>query len=266
MEPAAVSGDLAGLGVLVTRPEPQAAQLCRRIEAAAGSARSFPAIEIQAVPETAALRRVLDDIGRYDIALFISANAVHFAFAQPQLRAGLPRALCVGAVGQATALALQQCLGWAPQLLPESGFDSEALLALPELQRVAGRRTLIFRGEGGRELLGDTLRQRGGRVDYAEVYRRGQPRVGGERLASLWKQADIVVATSCESLDNLVQLLAQDVAPWWLLKPLLVISSRMQEHAHAIGFRRVVRAEHAADDAVLQALRGFVLDRPQPGR
>ena len=69
------------------------------------------------------------------------------------------------AVGESTAAALSQA-GAAAVLWPVDGASSEALLALPELDETAvvGATILIVRGEGGRQLLGDTLSKRGARV------------------------------------------------------------------------------------------------------
>ena len=49
--------------------------------------------------------------------------------------------------------------GFANVIAPQDGFDSEAVIALPEFaaDAVRGRKVLIFRGDGGRELLADTF-------------------------------------------------------------------------------------------------------------
>jgi uroporphyrinogen-III synthase len=59
----------------------------------------------------------------------------------------------------------------------KAAFDSESVLALPAFQApaVAGRRVLILRGDGGRDLLGDTLRARGAEVEYLTCYHRNGP-------------------------------------------------------------------------------------------
>ena len=61
---------------------------------------------------------------------------------------------------------------------PAAGDDSEALLELPQLREAIARpdaRVLIMRGEGGRELLAERLREQGASVDYLELYRRCLP-------------------------------------------------------------------------------------------
>ncbi|WP_296815495.1 uroporphyrinogen-III synthase [Thiobacillus sp.] len=72
------------------------------------------------------------------------------------------------------------------------GQDSEAVLALPQLQAVAGRQVVIVRGVGGRALMADTLRARGADVHFMECYRRTCPHAdpapcwrAGRRAASM---------------------------------------------------------------------------------
>jgi len=58
----------------------------------------------------------------------------------------------IATVGAGSARALHD-YGVSRVIVPQQRFDSEALLALDELQNVSGMRVAIFRGDGGRELL-----------------------------------------------------------------------------------------------------------------
>ena len=67
-----------------------------------------------------------------------------------------PAQLVAFAPGPGTAEALAS-VGVTDVRIPATTFDSEGLLALPELSAVRGKRIVIFRGDGGREDLGDAL-------------------------------------------------------------------------------------------------------------
>lgn len=241
------AGSLDGMGVLVTRPEAQAGGLCRSIEQADGRPIRFPAARILP-PEAPAMAKTLL-MQDWDMALYVSANAVEFA---ARLVPGLPNATMNGAVGRASADALASH-GRKADLLPTKP-DSEGLLALPQLQAVHGRRILIVRGQGGRALLGDTLAQRGARVSHAEVYRRTLPDADPAPLLAAWRQdVQAVVSTSVELLHNLCRLLGAKGLPLLAETPLVVISERMRQAAAQLGLRRIHQAR-AADDASLLAV------------
>ena len=70
-------GDLAGIGVLVTRPADQAAPLADEIEAAGGRAIRFPAIEIVPRPD-ADIANDAASLQQPDVVIFVSVNAVRF--------------------------------------------------------------------------------------------------------------------------------------------------------------------------------------------
>jgi len=242
-------GDLAGLGVLVTRPVHQAETLCRLIEDHGGRPVRYPALEILPPLDRDAARELVR--GHWDLAIYISPNAARLAVS---FTGGYPRAACVGAVGQGTARALQQA-GVGVDLLPER-FDSEGLLALPELRDAAGKRVLIVRGEGGRPLLGDTLTARGARVSYAEVYRRAAPVIDPAPLLARWQRdVQVVTATSPDILQNLFAMLGDAGRPLLCATPLVVISERMEQSARRLGVQRIIRAGGADDETLLKALR-----------
>jgi len=198
-------GDLAGVGVLVTRPEHQAAEFSDAIEAAGGKAVRFPAIEI--VPRSASdIDNDTAALQQPDIVIFVSANASRFGMAHTA-------AAKVAAVGPATAAAIEAA-GQRVDIRPAAGFDSEHLLAEPELQSVDGKVVRIIRGNSGRELIADTLRQRGAIVEYLPVYTRKAPDVDASSATGLeqaWRsgQIDVVTVMSVETLTNLVSILPE---------------------------------------------------------
>jgi len=159
----------AGRCVVTTRPAGQAAGLARELAARGIEALNFPVIGIAAT-DPAPLRGV--DLAAFDVAFFVSPNAVE-QVCKVRPREQWPSSVCVATVGPASARVLAEH-GFAQVIVPASGFDSEAVLALPEFAAtvLAGARVLLLRGEGGRELLADTLRARGARVTQLDCYRR----------------------------------------------------------------------------------------------
>ena len=248
---------LNDLGVLVTRPVGQADGLCRAVRDAGGRPWLFPALEIRAGGDPARLQTIFQRLAEFRLAIFVSANAVAFSLPWFRCAGGVPDGMRLAAVGKATARALEERLA-APDLVPQAGFDSEALLALPELQQVAGQAVLILRGEGGRPLLGDTLTQRGAEVVYAELYRRDCPQADVSSLLASWDRIQVVIATSEELLENLLQLFGEAGRSALLGKTLLVISPRLATFAREQGFNEVLQAQDAGDEALLAALENYV--------
>jgi uroporphyrinogen-III synthase len=196
---------LAGVGVLVTRPEHQAGELVSAIEHAGGTAIRFPTLQITKRDE-AAVAAEAEHIAEPDIVVFISSNAVRFG----ARFAGNAR---VAAIGTATAAAIAAA-GLSVDIVSADGFDSEHLLATPGLQNVAGKAVTIVRGQSGRELLADTLRERGASVSYLGVYERKQATPSADEITALvhkWQAGDVnvVTAMSVASFLNLAALLPE---------------------------------------------------------
>jgi uroporphyrinogen-III synthase len=249
--------DLTGIGVLVTRAIHQAGPLCDLIQAQGGRPQLLPALEICDPLDPAPVKNLLAQLDRFDIAIFISPNAVTHGLALLPSHA-LPPGLKIGAVGAGTARALQYA-GVETHILPEGRFDSEALLETPALQQVTGQRIIIFRGEGGRPLLGDSLQQRDAEVVYAEVYRRVRPETDVSELLSHWpSDVQIITTTSIDILNNLSQMLGEEGASQLQTTPLVVISERMCIRAQELGCKQVVLAHGADDQAILEALCRWV--------
>jgi len=143
-------------------------------------------------------------------------------------------------------------------IVPAGRFDSEALLALPELKQVTGSKIVIFRGEGGRELLGDTLKSRGAKIEYAECYRRTRPSADVTPLLQRWArdEIDIVSLTSVDGLHNLFDMLGPTGQQRLSRTPIIVVSTRMAEICRELGFKtEPLVAAQASDEAILEAIK-----------
>ena len=241
-------GPLAGVGVIVTRPARQAAGLTRQLAALGATPIVYPAIVILPPADRALLDAVHATLDRFDIAIFVSANAVEYGVPAPET---WPSKLLALAPGPGTAAALA-ATGIAGARIPTTTFDSSGLLALSELRDVAGKHVVVFRGEGGRADLGDTLRERGAAVTYVECYRRAAPATGAAGLGEVLREgrAHALTLTSSEGLDNLCALLAATDLERLRRVPAFVPHPRIAEHARTLGF---VPVETGGADAGLIA-------------
>jgi uroporphyrinogen-III synthase len=203
--PRAAQGPLAGVGVIVTRPPRQSERFAQRLATLGARPIVWPAIVILPPQDTAALARAHARLHEFDLAIFVSANAVEYGAPDPKR---WPEGLTILAPGTGTGEALL-AVGLPGTRIPTTSNDSEGLLALPELIDVAGKRVVIFRGEDGRALLGETLRERGATVEYVACYRRAAPASGAQGLASLIEggSANALTLTSAEGMRNLLAAL-----------------------------------------------------------
>jgi uroporphyrinogen-III synthase len=244
------------VGVLVTRPAHQAEKLCRLIEAAGGHAIPWPLLEIKDPDDLGPARQVIQDLGQFQMAIFISANAVERGFRLIREAGNSLDDIQVVAVGKGTARRLAM-FGIAHPLVPESDFSTEGLLALDTLRadRIDGQRVAIFRGVGGRELLGETLRARGAVVEYAEVYQRVKPSADPKNLIALLEQGqiDIIVVTSPEGLRNLFEMTGSRGWEQVLRTPLMVFGARMAAEARSLGSSPIVIRD-ASDEGIMDGL------------
>ena len=222
--------------------------LAARIASLGGVPIIWPAIVILPPLDRAPLERAHEMLANYDIAIFVSANAVEFG-APPAW--SWPERMVTYAPGPGTAEALAAA-GIIGARVPTTSFDSEGLLELPSLADVTGKRIVIFRGEGGREFLGSTLRSRGATVDHVPCYRRVAPQSGADGLVEAMREgrAHAVTLTSSEGLDNLVAAVGAPGLALMAHLPVFAAHPRIAERARERGLRAV---ETAGGDAGLLA-------------
>ena len=254
---------LAGRGVVITRPAAQAAGLAEAVQAAGGVPFLYPVLEILDTGDLGPLLTAAAELDRYDLAVFISPNAVMRAMNQILARRDWPASLRVAAIGRGSVKELRR-FGVADVIAPARQYDSEHLLVLPEMQTVQGLRVVIFRGDGGRELLGDTLRARGATVSYVECYRRVRPAADAGPLLRAWARGEVhaVVITSSEGLRNLFEMVGK-LGQSWLRRTLLITTHpRMSAVAQELGCEKIEESD-PGDDAIIATLRRvFAVNEP----
>jgi uroporphyrinogen-III synthase len=260
---------LAGRRIVVTRPAQQAAALLEALRAVDAEPLFFPVIEIVPLTDVSPLHALADKLSDYDFAFFVSANAVEQTLAIIP-RGSWPASLRIVTVGPGSARALQSH-GFDNVMLPASQFDSEGVLDLPALQTqaVAGKRVLILRGNGGRELLAQGLIERGARVDVQTCYQRRRAHTSPTALLQRFAagELDAISFTSSEGARNFADLLnedshatgdhARDAKPGSALLaalPCFVPHSRIEAHLRALGAQHIVLTG-AGDAALIASLQ-----------
>jgi uroporphyrinogen-III synthase len=195
-----------------------------------------PLLEIEPIEDKLTAIKFIN--GNYDIVIAVSGNAV--GCTQKMINRPWPDAIYL-AVGASTQKLLQHMVN-NTVFAPEASADSEGLLSLDVLQSIKGKRVLILRGQGGRDLLDKTLVERGATVDFLESYKRIKVDLNGEELVKNWQQASIngAIISSIEILEQLFSLIPNRYLSWLFDLTLYVPSARIAERASIMGVKQVV--------------------------
>lgn len=238
-----MSAPLADCRVLVTRPAHQAGGLLRLIEEAGGEPLALPMQVIEFTSPSVLHSQDLSSPA--DWWVFTSANAVHGWH-----RLGIaPLPVNVAAIGPATAQALEN-LGIGVDLVPEP-HSSEGLLASAAFAQPEHLRVLILGGEGGRDLIAQTLGGQGAQVRQLALYRRAPSAVTPEAVGAAVTDCDAVVVTNGEALARLHRLTPDAQRPALLARQLVVPSGRVVEQAQSLGFVEPALVPAQINDAQL---------------
>jgi uroporphyrinogen-III synthase len=252
---------LDGIAVVVTRPAQQADALVDGLRAQGADVTAIPLLAIEPLAEASQQARIsaqLQQLATCDFAIFISQNAVEQMLSALQQRCmDWPAKVAAYAIGSATAALLA---GQGIAATSPARMDSEGLLALQGLQNIAGQRCLIFRGQGGRETLAQTLRDRGALVEYCELYRRTLPAMAigawADWIARLGNRPALICINSIETLKHLLTVDKSAAARHNLT--LLVPGERVARAAADAGFARICTARDATDSSMLDtAIHGY---------
>ncbi|AKO51447.1 uroporphyrinogen III synthase [Marinobacter psychrophilus] len=227
---------LAGRRILICRPQPEADRLAIAFQAAGAQAECLPLIDRAPLALSAEHQAHIQNLDLFQHIVAVSPYAARQLLEQvdawwPQLPVGINWY----GVGAGTAAELSRCGITARR--PAQGWTSEALLALPPLQNLKNQRVLLARGGEGRDLLRNTLRQRGAQITVLPLYQRFCPQYSAAQLAHALDgfNPDAVITLSGGTLRNLVALCAKNDHNLYR-KLLIVPVERVAEQAQAAGF------------------------------
>lgn len=239
---------------IVTRPEREAQQWCTGLRQHGLDSLCWPLIDIRASADTARVHAAWAALEQTDAALFVSANAVDFFWAQKPPLARVPfiddaikTVAYAPGPGTARALLAQGAADarvFSPA--PDSAqFDSEALWQVVRSQVGPGFRLLVVRGTTvgavqdsgvGRDWFARQVQERGGSVEHVVVYQRGQPQWDAAQCAQAVLAASdssVWLFSSSEALAHLAALLpGQD----WRQARCVCTHPRIAQTARAAGF------------------------------
>lgn len=241
--------------LVVTRPQPDAAQWVQQLQAAGVAASALPLMNIgpsRSAAAVATVQAALQQLHSYHAIMFVSGNAVRYFFAQ--LRAhGLPWPAMAQywSPGPGTSKALLS-EGIPPSALIQPAldapqFDSESLWEQAQHHIGPGHKLLIVRGGDGqqaqghgRQWLTEQLQQRGVQVAFAPVYERLAPLCTPALLHTmegLRAQQAVWLFSSSECVQHLVLC---NPAWSWQTHTALVTHPRIAQQARQAGYGRVI--------------------------
>jgi len=235
------------IATLVTRPGEIGKSLSEQFGLSGYTSFYLPTLEIISQP----IELPIED---YEIVIFISANAVKYSLISESFLSILPSE-CI-AVGPGTAKVLKD-FGINNITLPDQN-NSEGMLALEQLNSVAGKQILIVKGRGGRTKLQDQLRKRGANCHLLDVYCRVARPVNATELLNFlnFEGTRFVTIASTQTLDsltaNLNSVKSENTNKQQLI--LVVASERIKIHAEKLDYSSIIVAKSATNEAMHQAI------------
>lgn len=249
--------------VVITRPLAQAEKLARKLAEIGRIPVVFPLLDILPLDDDRQLLEELERLSSYAMVAFVSPNAID-AFCSRVSQ--WPPQVAIAVIGEGSRVALaRHGLTDANATIIRPGrtdrTDSQTLVEALDMSSLQGRDVLIVRGETGRELLGDALRDAGAKVTQVAAYRRAAPVLDPDRrdlLARLLNDDHDWIITSSEALRILIDMVRQIGSNAHVSKiqhqQLIVPHVRIKESAELLGFQHI-RLTGSGDDSLIAALQ-----------
>ncbi len=258
--------DLHELRVLVTRPAELADGLRSKIETVNGVAVYFPAIEFGVSSNTAALENALNILPQFDWAVFVSIPAVRqVARTMHHLAIDWPHDTSIAVVGRGSARVCHE-EGLAVMLMPENRQSSEGLIEAFNAIDLRDRQVVIFRGQSGRELLGEYMHAQGAHVSTIESYQRQITTQDPGAVITLLadRKLDVIVISSQSIFDALLELFGNRHDVDLMHMDLVAVSDRVANYCRNMGVQGTIEVSASAGDedivcALSRLVRGKII-------
>lgn len=202
---------LAGKRIIVTRARHQAGQLSAELAKLGAEAIEIPAIEIVPPVSFGRMDAALRNLRQFQWLVVTSANTVRIIrerCAVLKLTSADLAHLKTAAVGATTARALEEA-GLPVTVTPKEYVAESLIDTLGNETR--NLRVLIVRAAVARDVIPETLRQRGAHVQVVEAYRTVVPQDSVDKIAKVFagEPPDAAIFASSSTVTNFFYLLRE---------------------------------------------------------
>jgi uroporphyrinogen III methyltransferase/synthase len=257
-KPLVSSDALKGKRILITRARSQALSLAQSIESLGGEVVEFPTIEIKPPARYESLDEAIKQITSYDWLIFTSVNGVdQFLNRFEKLGKSVADlvAIEVGAIGPETAKRLTAAQ-IRLSLVPKQ-YQAEGILVELLSKNLFGKRVLIPRAAKARDILPETLRQRGARVDVVEAYQTVLPQTDVAAVQKLLRDGkiDVITFTSSSTATNFAAMLHDQDLPRLLSRVVIAcIGPITKKTVEDLGMRPQIVSEEFTIPGLVNAI------------
>ena len=269
--------------IIVTRPSGQARQLIevltKAIEASGVGKRSLP--EILSLPLLTIVPKsdghladhIATTLSDADLAIFVSPNAIEsvMRLLERDWQDFSKKIIPIGVMGGSSHLALKNHgVGSednpTPIIIPgnNENWDSEGLWK--ELQSLKwnwqGKKVVIFKGEGGRDWLADTLKKAGATVEAISTYTRVPLDIDNpawQLVREMDLSKSLWLLTSSEAVRYLGEIMKDQFTQNLNVASALCPHHNIADAAEIIGFGEVFTSEPGDEALVKSALAWLTL-------
>lgn len=252
--------------VLITRPRYQSEHLLQELRKQGYETELLPLLDIEPIAYSEQQKQQwVQRLLQAHFIISVSANAARLAVnLLDAVNLKSNSALPLYAIGPSTARVFSEA-GFNTRI-PETNYNSESLLELPDFNylngsnHLKGKQVVILCGEGGRDYLERKLHEAGAKTERIELYQRApinHDQLGIEQLS----EPDVLTAMSGDTVNALARAIdASNISTinQWKDLPLIVPSERVAYIASEQSFTKIVTAEKPTTDSLLGALGQLV--------